>query len=211
MIAVAALGSPVQNIGRIDHIPPQPVGYFLAETAAHFGLVPDKIGFAQVVHPIIVPVAHRHHHRLLIHLELPLLVELQQPLPRIPKPVGPLAGIAVFLVPDELLRPQPTLLSQRQDQLEDIGMPLPINRPFLDVQDKGAGRFQHPAQLGGNGQKPLPIVIGLNPAVGSGPLVGVRRRGYYQVHGLGSNLAQLNAAIAAEQGYLGGCRRANHG
>ena len=75
-------------------------------------------------------------------------------------------------------------------------MPLAVYRRFLDVQDERPGRLEDALQLAGDGHEPVRVVVGLDTAVAGGPLVGVGRRGDYQVNRVGFDRFQLFPAVA---------------
>src|SRR4029079_15551141 len=149
------------------------------------------IGLAQFAQARVGPVANRNHYGILVHVELPTLVELKQSLPAITKAVRPLAGIGILLVPDELLCPEPTLRAQRLDQLEYVGMPLPIDNAFLDVENERAARFQNAQQFLANRRKPCDVFVGVHAAVGILAAVGVGWRCDDQVDGVTRQSSEL--------------------
>ena len=70
----------------------------LPKSASDFRCIPTLICLAE----ILCPIPHRHHNRLLIHIELFTFIELQTPFPSISESIRPFARIAIFLVPDKI-------------------------------------------------------------------------------------------------------------
>ncbi len=126
MVSIRALGSHVNHVGRIHQITPNPIRDVLAESAGYPGLVPGFVGLAQIGETVFGPIADRHHHSFLVHLESATFVELEQSFPGIPKSVGPLAWVRFLLVPHEFLSPQPALFAHLQDQVNDVSVALAI-------------------------------------------------------------------------------------
>lgn len=147
----------MQHVGRIGFVPVDPVGYVFTEAAAHFRIIPAFVDFGKVLEPRFRPIAHRHHHLLLVHIEFFLLIELKQPFPRIAEPVRPFARIRILLMPDKLFGPNPALLPHRQNQLHDIDTAFAVHDLFFNIQDKSPRRLQHPQQLCRDRQKPLDV------------------------------------------------------
>ena len=141
VLLVATFRGQMQHIGRISHLAPGPVGDVLAKAAANLRVVANDVVFAERFQTGVGPVAHRHHHGFLIHLELARFGEVQATFPGIAETVRPFAGITVFLVPDILFRPQPTLLAQGEDEFDHVGMTFSVFGFFLDVKYKGTGPF----------------------------------------------------------------------
>ena len=75
-------------------------------------------------------------------------------------------------------------------------MPLAVDRRLLDVENERAGRLEDALQLVSDGHEPSRVIVGLDSAVGGGPLVGVGRRGDYQVNRVGFNRFQLLTTVA---------------
>ena len=145
--------------------PVDPVCHPLAKSAADSGRVPCLVSRAEVLQSPSRPFPHRQHHCLLVHLEFAGLVELEQSLPGIPEAVGPLAGVAVLLVPDELLRPQPPLLLHLQHKLNDVRMTFAANCLFFDVQDERPIRLENTKQFGRGWQKPFDVLVWVDTSV----------------------------------------------
>ena len=193
----------MEHIGRVGHFSPYPVGNIFAEAAACFRLVADLVYFAEVPQASVLPVAHGHHHFFLIHAELLGLGEMQQAFPGVSESVGPLAGVAVLLVPDVFLCPEPALVAHRHDQLHHIGAALAADHSLFDIEHERACGLEHSQKLLGDRQKPLHIVIGRNAPVGVLALVGIRRRGEDQIYGVVWDSQQLQTAVSQNQ--LGAC------
>lgn len=165
MVLVTALGSKVQDVGWICHRPLCPVGDVLTKTTADLRIEAHHVVLAQRLQARIGPIAHRNHHRFLIHFELARLGEMQATLPSITEAVWPFAGIAVTFMPDVLLCPKPPLLAQSQNQFNYVGMALAVFGLFLDIQDKGAGRFKNAEKLGRAFHKPVDILFRLDTTI----------------------------------------------
>ena len=200
MVLVAALGRQMQHIRRIGHIAADPVGDLLAESALHARVVAALVGVAEILQSRVPPVAHRHHHRILVHRELLRLGEVQASLPRIAKPVGPFAGMTILLVPDVLLRPKPSLLAQLENEIEHVRVPLAVGDALFDVEDERAGRLEHAKQLLADRQEPIDIFIDRNAAVGLFALIGVGRRGDDEIAEVVWQIRQHARRIAGEDG-----------
>lgn len=172
---VTALARQMQDVGRIDHISPNPVRDVLPESATDFRVVPDLVRLAQVLEPALCPVSDRRHHSVLVHSEPLCLVELKQTLPRIPESVGPFPRMAILLVPDKFFCPEPALSPHLHYQFHHVGVALTVCNLLLDVQDESPGRFQHAQQFAGDWQEPRHIMVGLYATVGADTLVGIWR------------------------------------
>lgn len=192
---IAAFGGQVQHIRGVSLIAAQPVCDVFPKTAADLRIKTNHIVFAEGLQPRIRPVSHGHHHGLLIHLKPAGLVELQAPLPGIPEAIGPLAGVTIFLVPNEFLGPEPPLLAKRQNQFNNEGVPLTILNLFFDVKNKRAGRAENSQKLGAAGKKPLSVLFGRHTAVGVFPPVGVGWGGDDQIESIAGILCQDFQAI----------------
>gem|GEM_PF-7015636 len=95
----------------------------------------------EILESFIGPLPHWYHNRFLKHLEASRFVELKQPFPGVTKPIRPFSRVAVLFVPNELLRPQPSLFAQRKNQLNNIRVAFTIFRFFLDVEHERPIRF----------------------------------------------------------------------
>lgn len=124
------------------------------------------------------------------------LVELQASFPRIPEPVRPLARIAVFFVPDKFFRPEPALLSQRQDQFQNKRVAFAVLRFFFDVENECAGGFEDAQKLFAARYEPFHIFIRRNPTVGVLALIGIRWRSDNQIKCIWGVIRQNIEAIA---------------
>jgi hypothetical protein len=197
MVLVRAFGRKMEHVGRVRHVPANPVGNLLPESALDFGIVPPFVRLAQILEPGVSPVPHWDHDLILKHFEVARFAEMQTPLPRIPETVGPLARVTVALVPDVFLCPEPALIPQRQDQFQDVNMPLPPLRLFFDIEDKTARWFQNPQKLVTPGQKPFDIFFRFNPPVSFAPLVRVWRGCHDKVKHSALETLQGVEAVAA--------------
>ena len=124
-------------------------------------------------------------------------IELKASFPGIPEAIGPFAGIAVFLMPDEFLGPKPVVFPHFQNQVNYIGMPFTVDHFFFNVKDEGSGRFQYPKKLMYSRHKPANISIWMNPPIGGFPAVRIGRGGNDQVKEIVRILPQNFKAIAA--------------
>ena len=121
---------------------------------------------------------------------------MQAALPRIAKAVGPFAGMTILFVPDVLFRPQPALLSHRQDQLQHVCMPLAVGDALFDVQHERAARFKHAMNLLCDRHEPFDIPIDRHLAIGLLALVGIGWRGDDQIGDAVGNASEQIQAIA---------------
>lgn len=131
--------------------------------------------FREVDQPGRRPVAYGNADRILVHLEVFGQREVEAAFPRVTESVGPLAWVAILLVPDVLLYPTPALVSEGEDEFEYVGMPFAIVGTLLDVQDEGAIRLQHSFQFLCYWKEPVYVVIESGPLVGTLPVIPIRR------------------------------------
>jgi hypothetical protein len=108
MSLIAAFRGKMQNVVGIGHVTPEPVGDILAKTGTDPGIEPDDIIASELLEPGFGPTPHGDHDRILIHVKVPALVELQTPLPGITKSIWPFARVAILFVPNEFFRPEPS-------------------------------------------------------------------------------------------------------
>ncbi len=162
MIFVVTFRCQMNHIGRISHVAGKPVGNVFAETTSHPGIVTNSIGFTQVFQPSLSPISHRNHYRFLVHGKSFTLVELKQPFPSVSEAVRPLAGIAIFFVPNKLLCPKPALFAHFENQFKNIRTAFALYNLFFDIQNECASWFEYPPQLQRNREKPLHISVWMN-------------------------------------------------
>ncbi len=124
---------------------------------------------------------------------------MDAPLPRIAESVGPLARIAVALVPDVLLGEAPSAFAHLDDELHHVSVALAIDDPFLDVQDEGARGLEHAVQAVCDRHEPLDVVVGVHAPIGCLTLVGIGGRRDDQVDGRWCELLQHLGAVAVVQ------------
>ena len=105
----------MQYIRRICFLAAYPIGNILPEAATYLGIKSYYIIRAKMFQSSFCPVSHLYHDCFLIHVEIFSFIELQAAFPCVTKTIWPLAGVAIFLMPDEFLSPKPTLLPERKD------------------------------------------------------------------------------------------------
>src|SRR5208282_3884655 len=137
----------MQNIRWVSFVPPNPVCDVFSESATDLGIETHNVIFTERLQSRFGPFSHRNHDRLLVHFEMAGLVELQTPLPRIPKTIWPFAWITILFVPDKFFRPEPTLLAKRQNQFQYKCVTFAILGFFFDVQDEGSRRLENSKEL----------------------------------------------------------------
>lgn len=108
--------------------------------------------------------------------------ELQQPFPSVAESVRPFARHRVALMPDVFLRMPPTLLPQRENQIENVSASLAIDHVFLDIYDHGPVRSQNPEQFRADREEPLDVLVGQDAAVGVFAAIRKRRRSHNQTN-----------------------------
>ena len=164
----------MEHIGWISHIAANPVGYLLAKTALYFGIIAPFVCFAEIFQSGVSPVTHRNHHILLEHFEVAGFVELQTPLPCIPKTIWPFTRMTIALVPDVFLGPEPALFAKSKDEFEHINMTLAAFGLLFDVQNKSPSWLKDSTKFCAALHKPVHILIRLDATVGILALVRVR-------------------------------------
>jgi hypothetical protein len=90
------------------------------------------------------------------------------------------------------------LLTHREDEFQHIGVSLAVDDALLDVQHERPRRLEDALQLGGDGQEPLDILVGVDAAVDMLALVGVGRRGDDEIDAGVRQLRQHRAAVAVQ-------------
>ncbi len=111
VIFVSALCCEMQYVIGVGQFAPNPVGDVLPKAGSNAAVESHYVVGAEPAQTFSGPVTHWHHHRLLIHVKMAGLIELEAALPGVAEAVRPFAGMAVLFMPDELLRPEPSLLS----------------------------------------------------------------------------------------------------
>src|SRR5712692_11445309 len=181
MSFVSALGRKMQYVTGVRFIAIQPICDVLSKSTTNLRLESDHIIFAQGFQPRLSPFSHRNHHCILVHLEIWRLVELKTSFPSVAKSVRPFAWMTVLFVPDKFFRPQPSLFSHSENELDYICVPLASNDFFFDVQNERATWLQNPQKFARTLQEPIDVVARFDAAVCSRPTVRVRRRGDNQI------------------------------
>ena len=177
MIAIAAFGRQVQHIIGIGHLPAHPVFDLFAEAALHSRVIAPFIRLAEIAQARAAPIAHRYTHGVLVHSKMLASGEMQAAFPTITEAIGPLARIAVALMPHIFFCPQPALFAHRQNKLKHVGMTFAIHYALFNVEDKRPLIFQDSFEFAGYRKKPLDILVGRYPAISILALVCIGRRG----------------------------------
>jgi hypothetical protein len=198
MAFVSTFRREAQNIIRVGQITPDPIRNVFSKTRSHLGIEANDIVLPKIFQPRLRPITHRHPHLVLIHREIALLVELKAALPCVTKAIRPLSWMAVSLVPDEFLRPQPAEFSQSKNKFEHIGVSLSILDLLFNVQHKSTCGFHDPQKLFRSRQKPIHILIRLDAAIGAGALIGIRRAGHDQVYAVVRDFGQDSQTISLQ-------------
>ncbi len=190
----------MQHVARIDHLAANPVGDVLAKPAPHLRFIPALVRLAQVLETCLGPITNRHHHVVLVNLEALPNSEVEASLPGVPETVGPLPWIAIGFAPEVFLRPAPSLLFQRQDKLQNVGLTFSVHRPLFDIQDEGALRLQDPFQFLRYRQEQFHIPVNRESMVRPLTVVRIRRRRNDQVNRLRGKPVQDCSRITQKKG-----------
>lgn len=174
MIPIACFGSQMQYIRRVCFITANPIGNIFTKSAADLRVKPDNIILTEMFQSCLCPVSHRHHYGFLIHVELSGFIKLKAPFPCVTEAVWPLTRMTIFLMPNEFFCPKPPLTAKFKNQLDNIGMSLPVNNLFFNVKYERSFRFKNSEKLFAAREKPPDVLIRRNPAVSFGPTIGIR-------------------------------------